>query len=258
MNHSLYFILATLLFTHISRCAADDSSVCKNDSTFSFTHEGTTRGCGWIRKLSDDIRQDVCQDNDIRSQCKVSCGICCEDDPDYFSVIDGVERYCSWFGKKAIRINTYCGKKFYLNGAQLRNVCPEACGNCPSFISLEKPAPQSAAPALRQNSTPAPTPAPTPIPTPLPGYPTMTPTRAPVLIPDQDAASNPAPQNNLVSVVDGPPDDRNEKVFPYGTVFGSLGGVLCLSLGIAAFVILGRRANPDRKLRLPSFFRRKG
>ena len=167
MNHSLHFIFATLLFTHISRCVAVDSSVCENDSTFSFIHEGTSRGCGWIRKQGDNLRQDLCQDNDIRSQCKVSCGVCCEDDPDYVFAIDGHDRQCSWFGKKPIRINTYCGKKFYLNGAQVRNVCPEACGNCPSFISLDNPAPQSASPALRQNPTPVPMPVPTPAPTPL-------------------------------------------------------------------------------------------
>ena len=232
MNSYLYFIFAFLLLTHISRCAADDSSICKNDSTFSFTHEGTTRGCGWVRKQSDDIRQVVCQIRDIRSQCKVSCGVCCEDDPDYFSVIDDHQRYCPWFGKKPIRINTYCEEKFYLNGAQVRNVCPKACENCPNFISLENPAFQIGS---------APTPAP----------------RSPTMIPGQDSTSNPAPQNNLGSAIDGPPDNRDKKKFPYGAVFGSLGGVLCLSLGIAAFIIWKRRSNTASKLRLPRLFRRK-
>ena len=291
MSNFLHFIFATLLFSHISRCAADSSSICKNDSTFSFTHKGTTKGCGWIRKQSDDIRQGVCQISDIRSQCKVSCGICCEDDPDYFFVIDDHQRYCPWFGKKPIRINTYCGRKSYdLNGAQVRNVCPKACDNCPSFISLENPAFQigpAPTPAPRPVSTPVPTPATKPIPSlaptpalnlPLspaptpdpnlsltpaprnPRSPNMIPTRAPVFIPDQDSTSNPAPQNNLGSVIDGPPDDRDKKSFPYVAVFTSLGGVLCLSLSIAAFVIWKRRSNDasKRKLKLPRLFRRKG
>ena len=305
MSNFLHFIFATLLFSHISRCAADSSSsICKNDSTFKFIREGTTRGCGWIRKQSDDIRQGVCQNSDIRSQCKVSCGICCEDDPDYFFVINDHPRYCPWFGKKPIRINTYCGRKSYLNGAQVRNVCPKACNNCPSFISLEtnpafqigsaptpaprpvstpvpptppatKPIPSLApTPALNLPLSPAPTPDPNLSVTPAPRNPrspTMIPTtRAPVLIPDQDSTSkNPAPhQNNLGSVIDGPPDDRDKKSFPYVAVFTSIGGgVLCLSLSIiAAFVIWKRRSNNDdaststskRKLKLPRLFRRRG
>ena len=100
---------------------------------------------------------------------------------------------------------------------------------------------------------------PTPAPTPAvrnPRSPSMTPTRAPVLIPDQDSdsTSNQAPQNNLGSVIDGPADDRDKTIFPYGAVFGSLGGVLCLSLGIAAFVILGRRSKPANQLRSPRLF----
>ena len=114
--------------------------ICENSSTFSFdqtTPDGTVRQrkCGWLRN-KEEFRQDFCQMADIRNNCKITCGICCFDNPTYEMTIEGKARTkkCGWLAGNPGRISAYCNT--YKNGLMVRNACPKSCEFCSPLVEI--------------------------------------------------------------------------------------------------------------------------
>jgi hypothetical protein len=128
---------------------------CFNDAEFlSKEFEGRKRSCKNIR-LDESRRNTLCQFDDVRMACPQSCGFCCIDTATYtFKSVDKKRRRCGWISRRnAVSRRNYCGK--YLNGATVRDKCPEACDFC------FDPVIQSQSPSSTPNQA-APTKAPSP------------------------------------------------------------------------------------------------
>jgi len=122
---------------------------CFNDAEFlSKEFEGRERSCKNIR-LNESRRNTLCQFDDVRMACPQSCGFCCIDTATYtFKSADKKRRTCGWISRRnaAARQNKYCNK--FLNGATVRDKCPEACNFC------FDPVIQSQSPSSTPNQSP--------------------------------------------------------------------------------------------------------
>lgn len=122
---------------------------CFNDADFlSQEFEGRERSCKNIR-LDESRRNTLCQFDDVRKACPQSCGFCCVSDATYrFKSVDKKKRTCKWISRRntAARRFKYCKK--FLNGATVRDKCPEACDFC------FDPVVQSQSPSSTPSKTP--------------------------------------------------------------------------------------------------------
>ena len=75
----------------------------------------------------------LCKLDEVRTNCPVTCGLCCEDDPSYTFINDmGIEKTCGWITLKDVRKSKYCDK--YKSGMLVRVACPKACDYCKAPI----------------------------------------------------------------------------------------------------------------------------
>jgi len=153
---------------------------CFNDVDFlSQEFEGRERSCKNIR-LDESRRNTLCQFDDVRKACPQSCGFCCVSDATYrFKSVDKKKRTCKWISRRntAARRFKYCKK--FLNGATVRDKCPEACDFCFDPV-VQSQSPSSTPSKTPQRNTKSPTPVPTKGPTKAP---VPAPVRPPVLAP---------------------------------------------------------------------------
>ena len=141
-RYSLLTLVSPLLLLHCSPATA----TCLNSLTYDYDGQG--HGCQWIRN-KEDRRISLCQESEVREECPQTCGICCENNPDYeFQNNLGEMKSCKWLGKKEARQDKYCDT--YNNKNMVKDMCPLACDFCQSDVKVSK----------------APTPSPTPLPTP--------------------------------------------------------------------------------------------
>jgi hypothetical protein len=108
-----------------------------NDNDISSAGTMTTRTtndtCDSIRLMTDSLRNEMCQLQEVQQNCPVTCGISCEDDPDFlFERNNGVISGCSWLSqneeRKKVRQDRYCNT--VSNGILVRTVCPKSCDDC--------------------------------------------------------------------------------------------------------------------------------
>lgn len=128
-----------ILIVHLSLGSTAFSALCSNNSSFKFTYEYSSKSedCLWLKNQDDSIREPLCRDSTIRSNCSFSCGLCCNDNPFARFVINGNSRTCSWIVMKDRRKNRFCDQSY--GGHFVKDQCPLTCNNCPSFISLSEP-----------------------------------------------------------------------------------------------------------------------
>ncbi len=141
-------------------------AACLNNQDFVFFYEGKARPCSNIR-LKEDRRRTLCQEDSVRDNCPQTCGICCDDDPDFeFSLKKrpNTKQDCNWIVKNENRVDTrrenYCAIDDYdpVSGSTIRNMCPKACDFCQDFVAQgPTEAPTTAAPTTPAPTTPAPT-----------------------------------------------------------------------------------------------------
>jgi len=137
-----------------------------NDPQFVFDNEGTPLTC---QEIQEDERQRVilCKKDAVRESCTHTCGICCEDDPNYkFQIFDGSEKDCVWLKRFQLRISNYCDDTNW-DGQKVSDGCSSACQTCPTYVNdieipeylLETTIPPFPAPSHSPTKSNAPTPA---------------------------------------------------------------------------------------------------
>ena len=78
----------------------------------------------------------LCKDEEVRRNCPLTCGICCDDDSSYtFMTYFHIEKSCFWITKKEKRKSKYCCQ--YRNGKVARAACPKAWDYCKAPITDE-------------------------------------------------------------------------------------------------------------------------
>jgi hypothetical protein len=104
-----------------------------------FRHENDDmKTCSWI---ADNDRTSLCSTSmEVREQCPQTCGICCQDDPDFKfkeTQLLLVEKKvdCKWIAKFKTRLSTYCNESFF--GIAVKDACPKSCGKCLTHIALD-------------------------------------------------------------------------------------------------------------------------
>ena len=129
-----------------------------------YDYDGKDHGCQWIRNKEDRI--SLCQESEVREECPQTCGICCENNPEYkFQNKLGEMKSCKWLGKNQDRQDYYCDT--YNNKNMVKDMCPLACDFCQSDIEVSKEPTPSPTPLTTQVSkAPTPSPTSTPLPTP--------------------------------------------------------------------------------------------
>jgi hypothetical protein len=113
---------------------------CGNNLSFQFQDSTSeTRDCAWVRYSEDNVRQDICQRSDVRTECPYSCGICCENNPSYTLVVpNGSTKGCFWFISEEDGGGYWCDIEWEETGEKVRDVCPVSCNNCPTKVKLIK------------------------------------------------------------------------------------------------------------------------
>lgn len=111
------------------------SAPCLNSDKYLFKHEpGKT--CKWIRN-KENRRQRLCKNPEVRFNCPQSCGLCCDDDPNYnFTVRNVITKTCDWIAEDTLN-ERFCDK--FRNGRMVRDACPRSCNFCPRFIPPSPP-----------------------------------------------------------------------------------------------------------------------
>merc|ERR1712242_279669 len=72
---------------------------CVNDRSFRF-NGSEQKSCFWVGE-NESRRQRLCSEHKrVRIACRITCGLCCQDDPDYTYITrKGFVRDCKWTGK---------------------------------------------------------------------------------------------------------------------------------------------------------------
>jgi hypothetical protein len=81
--------------------AVQGNRKCRNNDNWIYGSAMMTgrpnENCQTIRLLEESLRNELCQLNQVQQNCPVTCGICCEDDPDFlFERLNGLVSGCDW------------------------------------------------------------------------------------------------------------------------------------------------------------------
>ena len=107
-------------------------SVCMNDNTWQYL-DFPRITCKWIRNV-ESRREEYCSKGTVvTDNCPQSCGLCCEDHPNYEFRDQEIKKdiTCAYI-KNAVRRNKYCD--LWRNGSMIRDICPVACEQCKTPI----------------------------------------------------------------------------------------------------------------------------
>jgi len=115
-----------------------DDLFCENNDSFNFKYDGRNQDCQWIRNVFEGTRQEVCQQSDVRENCKFSCGMCCDDNPLYTLVNNnGKTKTCEWIGKRENDQRQYwCNFEWEETRQRVTDVCPVSCQSCPALVKV--------------------------------------------------------------------------------------------------------------------------
>jgi hypothetical protein len=106
---------------------------CLNSDTYLFNNE-TRKNCKWIRN-KETRRQRLCENSEVRLNCPQSCGLCCDDDPDFnFTIKNVIPKTCNWISEDSLN-QQFCDK--YRNGRMVRDACPKSCNFCRRYIPIQ-------------------------------------------------------------------------------------------------------------------------
>ncbi len=169
-------------------------SACLNDQTYKYPGETRPRSCANIR-IKEERRQKLCLLDEVRTACPQTCGLCCDDDPDFefplLKMPGNPLRDCTWIDKNEnnvdIRRDNYCGIENFLGPTTIRNMCPKACDFCQEEVTLTPPS--TPAPTISVSPNTEPTRPPSPMPSP---FPTLRPTSSPSDSPSQLPSTSPS------------------------------------------------------------------
>lgn len=130
------FFLINILLLYTSYIPQYHALSCNNNSTFLHNEEDLKSTCTWIR-WNEQRRQTLCQHENTRIQCPISCGVCCADDEEYTFNDDfssrTVSRDCKWIESSSMkRKEKYCNK--HKNGRMVRDACPKSCNFCKTEV----------------------------------------------------------------------------------------------------------------------------
>jgi len=107
---------------------------CLNNRNYRYKLKAK-KTCGWIQ-LTETRRETHCMHIEVHQNCPQTCGVCCDDDPDYnFSTSNGPSRDCAWIAKIQNRRDTWC-ERWKINSI-VKNACPLACNFCFDFIQYK-------------------------------------------------------------------------------------------------------------------------
>lgn len=117
--------------------------VCINNQNYQFN--GKT--CDRIRE-KESLRQTVCAKLEVHLECPLSCGSCCEDDPNFTFTSDDDDTNddtsssstvgdepprtvldCEWLASKKERQEKWCNKELF-DRSMIRKGCPKTCDFC--------------------------------------------------------------------------------------------------------------------------------
>ena len=113
---------------------------CENDNNYVHPSDPELT-CKKIRNR-EYRRQSFCTEEEVNRLCPQSCGVCCKNDSTYTFMHGSVERNCTWVGNLIqSRKKIWCGK--HKGGHIIKNMCPVACDECKSYISIVSSSPSS-------------------------------------------------------------------------------------------------------------------
>ena len=93
-----------LVLGSLSTCLL--ATACKNDPDFTIPYEGVAHDCKKIR-FKEVKSESLCTDPAVVAACPQTCGICCEDDPDYtFGLAwdNSIMKDCEWILKGKVSV----------------------------------------------------------------------------------------------------------------------------------------------------------
>lgn len=109
------------------------ASSCLNNQSYTFEDYS----CISI-KTNETLRQSSCLNEQVRDNCPQTCGLCCENDPNFTFKVNGTipkRKTCEWLGKgQHYEFLNYCD--FYQNKRMVKEACAKSCSFCSSFVQL--------------------------------------------------------------------------------------------------------------------------
>lgn len=106
---------------------------CKNDKNYAHPSK-TVLTCNRIRWIPNEDREKLCKDTDVREHCPQTCGVCCENDPDYTFITGFGEVSCEWISENVNRTK-WCNRTPQ-DISIVRDACPVACSFCFTEVLL--------------------------------------------------------------------------------------------------------------------------
>ena len=105
--------------------------LCSNNNSLIFQYENVQKDCLWLRSASDEIRKELCAVDNISSNCNLSCGNCCSDNP-FFRLRSDDDKTLSCFdiGKDDELKSLHCETKYGSSDFKVKDQCPESCDYC--------------------------------------------------------------------------------------------------------------------------------
>jgi len=107
---------------------------CVDNASFSL-NENPLHDCAWIMQNSNR-RDNHCPIQEVRDNCPIACGLCCEDRADFLFEFpignDEDLKNCSWLLHND---KTQCLSEF--NGIKMMYACPKSCNACQDPVPLE-------------------------------------------------------------------------------------------------------------------------
>lgn len=100
-------------------------------NTLNFGYKGDIEhSCEWVQR-TDFRRNLLCTKmTDVREACPVSCGTCCEDNPDFKTDTPFGEQGCDWIGSNPLRKIGYCPVP------DVGTYCAKTCDKCGPYLSM--------------------------------------------------------------------------------------------------------------------------
>ena len=147
----------------------NSNGTCRNNLDYTFVTTDTENAIAVIEKTWDcnnlleafePRRVEFCQVAEVHVNCPISCGLCCDDDPNYVikrhSGLEMEFKDCQWLSMESGRNQgLICESNNHDNNGQIvRNGCPKTCGNCKPSASL---APSMAPSASTEGPSDSPT-----------------------------------------------------------------------------------------------------
>merc|ERR1740124_1514288 len=108
--------------TELPTSEDSDNTPCLDDHTYLYND----KSCKFIGFRTKETRDKLCEITEVLSKCPMTCGKCCEDDPEYSFLVGSDSVGCDWFSTSPV--GNHC--ESYSNGRKVARACPNSCGIC--------------------------------------------------------------------------------------------------------------------------------